>query len=159
MTVELFRLNTGIDIAHVPYKGGGPSVIALLGGEVDLIINDLSVVLPHIQSGRGLALAASNPTRLAPLPDVPTFAELGYPGIVASTWFGVAIPVKTPAAIRARISDAHRQIVARADYRERLATLAMEPLVLNPQQTQAFVQREIAKWQKVVDAAGIKVDQ
>ena len=159
MTVELFRLHTGVDIAHVPYKGGGPSVIALLGGEVDLIINDLSVVLPHIKSGKGLALAASNPTRLAPLPDVPTFAELGYPGIVASTWFGVAIPVKTPAAVRTRLSDAHRQVVARPDYRERLATLAMEPLVLTPQQSQEFVKREIAKWQKVVDAAGIKVDQ
>lgn len=158
MTAELFKYHAGVDIAHVPYKGGAPTVIALLGGEVDLIINDLSVVLPHVKSGKGVALAVSHTGRLQPLPDVPTFTELGYPGILASTWFGVAIPAKTPAAVRARIADAHKQVVARADYRERLATLAMEPLVLTPEQTAAFVKREIDKWQKVVDAAGIKID-
>lgn len=157
MTVELFRLHTGVDIQHVPYKGGAPTVIALLGGEVDLVINDLSVILSHVQSGKGRALAVSNPTRLAPIPNVPTFAELGYPEIVASTWFGVAVPVKTPRAAIARLTDAHRAVVARADYKERLETLAMEPLILTPQQTQAFLKREIDKWQKVVDTAGIKV--
>lgn len=157
MTVELFRLHTGVDIQHVPYKGGGPSVIALLGGEVDLVINDLSVILQHVKSGKGRALAVSNPKRLAPLPDVPTFAELGYPEIVASTWFGVAVPVKTPPAVIKRLTDAHRAVVSRADYKERLDKLAMEPLILTPQQTQAFLKREIDKWQKVVDEAGIKV--
>lgn len=156
MTVELFKYQAGVDIAHVPYKGGAPSVIALLGGEVDLIINDLSVVLPHVKSGKGVALAASHTSRLPPLPDVPTFAELGYPGIVASTWFGVAVPAKTLRAVRERIAAAHQQVVNRADYRERLATLAMEPLVLTPEQTAAFLKREIDKWQKVADAAGIK---
>jgi tripartite-type tricarboxylate transporter receptor subunit TctC len=156
MTVELFRLHTGVDIQHVPYKGGGPSVIALLGGEVDLVINDLSVILPHVKSGKGVALAVSNPKRLAPIPNVPTFAELCYPEIVASTWFGVAVPVKTPRRVIARLTEAHRAVVARADYKERLDTLAMEPLILTPQQTQAFLKREIDKWQKVADTAGIK---
>ena len=158
MSAELFKFHTQTDIVHVPYKGGGPSVIALLGGEVDLIQNDLSVVLPHVKSGRGVALAAANTSRLAPLPDVPTFAEIGYPGVVASTWFGVAVPAKTPAAIRSRIAAAHEKVVTSADYRERLAVLAMEPLVLTPQQTNEFLKREIDKWQKVVDAAGIRID-
>jgi tripartite-type tricarboxylate transporter receptor subunit TctC len=158
MTVELFRLHTGIDIQHVPYKGGGPSVIALLGGEVDLVINDLSVILPHVKSGKGIALAVSNPQRLAPIPDVPTFAEIGYPEIVASTWFGVAVPAKTPRAVIARLTDAHRAVVARPDYKERLDTLAMEPLILTPQQTQAFLKREIAKWRKVTEDANIKIE-
>jgi tripartite-type tricarboxylate transporter receptor subunit TctC len=158
MTVELFRLHTGIDIQHVPYKGGGPSVIALLGGEVDLVINDLSVILPHVKSGKGVALAVSNPKRLAPIPDVPTFAEIGYPDIVASTWFGVAVPAKTPRAVIGRLTDAHRAVVARADYKERLDTLAMEPLILTPQETQAFLKREIAKWRKVTEAANIKIE-
>jgi tripartite-type tricarboxylate transporter receptor subunit TctC len=159
MTVELFKLHTGTDIQHIPYKGGGPSVIALLGGEVDLVINDLSVILSHVKSGKGVALAVSNPKRLAPLPDVPTFAEVGYPDIVASTWFGVAVPVKTPRAIVNRLIEAHRAVVTRPDYKERLDTLAMEPLILTSQQTQAFLKGEIQKWKKVVDAAGIKIDQ
>jgi tripartite-type tricarboxylate transporter receptor subunit TctC len=158
MTVELFRLHTGVDIQHVPYKGGGPSVIALLGGEIDMVINDLSVILQHVKSGRGVALAVSNPKRLAPIPNVPTFAEIGYPDIVASTWFGVAVPAKTPRAVIQRLTDAHKAVVSRADYRERLETLAMEPLILTPPQTQAFLKRELDKWQKVVNEAGIKVD-
>lgn len=158
MTVELFRLHTGIDIQHVPYKGGGPSVIALLGGEVDLVINDLSVILPHVKSGKGVALAVSNPKRLAPIPDVPTFAEIGYPDIVASTWFGVAVPRKTPNPVIARLTDAHRSVVSSLDYKTRLDTLAMEPLILTPQQTQEFLKREIDKWRKVADAAGIKAE-
>lgn len=155
MTVELFRLHTGIDIQHVPYKGGAPSVIALLGGEVDLVINDLSVILSHVRAGKGRALAVSNPKRLAPIPDVPTFAEIGYPDIVASTWFGVAVPVKTPDAVVARFTEAHRTVVAQPEYKKRLDKLAMEPLILDPQQTQAFLQREITKWRKVAEAAGI----
>ena len=158
MSAELFKHQTGVDVAHIPYKGGGPSVVALLGGEVDLIINDLSVVLPHVKSGKGIALAAAHTSRLPPLPDVPTFAEIGYPGMLASTWFGVAVPAKTPRRVTDRITAAHRQVVAREDYKERLATLAMEPLPLNPEQTAAFLKREIDKWQKVVDAANIRID-
>lgn len=158
MSAELFKHQTGVDVAHIPYKGGGPSVVALLGGEVDLIINDLSVVLPHVKSGKGVALAAAHTSRLPPLPDVPTFAEIGYPGMLASTWFGVAVPAKTPPRAIERITAAHRQVVVREDYKERLATLAMEPLPLNPEQTAAFLKREIDKWQKVVDAANIRID-
>jgi len=158
MSAELFKHQAAVDIAHVPYKGGAPTVVALLGGEVDLIINDLSVVLPHVKSGNRVAVAAAHTSRLRPLPDVPTFAEIGLPGIVASTWFGVAVPVKTPPQVIARIAAAHGQVVQREDYKQRLATLAMEPLILTPEQTSAFLKREIDKWQKVVDAAGIKID-
>ena len=158
MSAELFKLEAGVDVTHVPYKGGGPSVIALLGGEVDMIQNDLSVVLPHVKSGRGVGLAAAHTSRLAPLPDVPTFAEVGYPGVIASTWFGVALPAKTPREIRARLADAYQRVVTSPEYKERLAVLAMEPLVLDQRQTSEFLKREIAKWKKVVDATGIRLE-
>lgn len=158
MAFELFKYYAHVDIAHIPYKGGGPSVVALLGGEVDVVLNDLSVLLPHIKSGRGLPLAAANKTRLAPLPDVPTFPEIGYPDIIVSTWFGVAVPAKTPAAVRARIAKAQHEVLTRADYKERLATLAMEPLVMSPQETSAFLKSEIAKWKKVADEANIRIE-
>ncbi len=158
MTVELFKLNTGTDILHIPYKGGGPSVIAMIGGEVDLVINDLSVILPHIRSGKGTPLAVSHTARLSSIPNVPTFTELGFPGIVASTWFGVAVPAKTPRAIVSRISTAHNVVVAGSEYKERLDALGMEPLVLTLDEAQRFLQRESATWKKTVETARIKLE-
>ena len=158
MAGELFKYHAGIDVVHVPYKGGAPATVALLSGEVDMLVNDLSAVLAHVKSGKATALAAAHTRRLAPLPDVPTFAEVGLPGVVSSTWWGLAVPAQTPRALRAQIGDAHHKIVTRADYRDRLATLAMEPLILTPEQTTAFVKREIEKWQKVATAANVKLD-
>ena len=132
-----------------------------IGASLDFIAGT-QVRAPRLAQRMGLEWfwrAVLNPKRLAPLPNVPTFAEIGYPDIVASTWFGVAVPVKTPRPVIARITEAHRAVVARPDYKERLDTLAMEPLILTPQQTQAFLNAEINKWKKVVDAAGIKIDQ
>jgi tripartite-type tricarboxylate transporter receptor subunit TctC len=158
MAGELFKYYAGIDILHVPYKGGGPATIGLLAGEVDMVINDLSAVLTHVKSGKLRALGAAHTQRLAPLPNTPTFAELGMPGIVSSTWWGIAVPVKTPAAVRARIAAMHNKVLARPDYVERLADLAMEPLVLTPEQTAAFIKREIDKWRKIATAADVRVD-
>jgi len=158
MAGELFKYYAGIDIVHVPFKGGGPATIGLLAGEVDMVVNDLSAVLVYIRSGKLRALAAAHTSRLAPLPDTPTFAELGMPGIVSSTWWGIAVPAQTPAAVRARIVAAHNKVLARPDYRERLAGLAMEPLALTPEQTAAFMRRETDKWQKVVTAAHIHIE-
>ncbi len=158
MAGELFKYYAGIDIVHVPYKGGGPATIGLLAGEVDMLVNDLSAVLAHVKSGKLRALAAAHTRRLPPLPDTPTFAELGMPGIVSSTWWGIAVPVKTPAAVRTRIAATHNKVLARPEYVERLAGLAMEPLVLTPEQTAAFIKREIDKWQKIVTAANIRID-
>ena len=158
MAGELFKYYAGIDILHVPFKGGAPATFGLLAGEVDMVVNDLSAVLAHVKSGKLRALAAAHTRRLPPLPDTPTFAELGMPGIVSSTWWGIAVPVKTPAAVRNRIESTHNKVLARPQYVERLAGLAMEPLVLTPGQTTAFIKREIDKWQKVVAAANTHID-
>jgi tripartite-type tricarboxylate transporter receptor subunit TctC len=158
MAGELFKYHAGIDILHVPFKGGAPATVGLLAGEVDMVVNDLSAVLAHVKSGRLRALAAAHTRRLSPLPAVPTFAELGMPGVVSSTWWGIGVPVKTPRAVVARIEAAHHKIVTRADYSERLAGLAMEPRVLTREQTNAFIRAEIEKWRKVATAANVRID-
>jgi tripartite-type tricarboxylate transporter receptor subunit TctC len=158
MAGELFKHHAGIDILHVPYKGGAAATIGLLSGESDMVVNDLSVVLAHVKSGQLRVLAACHEKRLAPLPDVPTFRELGMPGVVSSTWWGMGVPSATPRAIVDRLAAAHAQVVKRPAYAARLAELAMEPLVLDRAQTNAFVKAEIAKWRKVATAANVKLD-
>ena len=158
MAGELFKYHAGIDILHVPYKGGAAATVGVLSGESDMVVNDLSVVLTHVKSGRLRVLAACHEKRLAPLPDVPTFRELGMPGVVSSTWWGIAVPSGTSRAIVDRLAAAHAEVVTRPAYAARLAELAMEPLVLERAQTNAFVKAEIAKWRKVATAANVKLD-
>lgn len=158
MAGELFKYHAGIDIVHVPFKGGAPATVGLLAGEVDMVVNDLSALLTHVKSGRLRILAVAHPRRLALLPDVPAFSELGLPGVESSTWWGIAVPVKTPRAVVTRIKAGYEKVLARPEYIERLAGLAMEPLVLTPEQTTAFVKREIEKWQKVATAANVRID-
>lgn len=158
MAGELFKHQTGIDIVHIPYKGGAPATIAILSGEADILVNDLSAVLTHVKSGKMNALAAAHTRRLAPLPEVPTFAEAGFPGVISSTWWGLAVPAQTPRHIKATITAAHQAVVTRTEYRDRLATLAMEPLNLTPEQTTAFLRREIDKWQKIAIAANVRAE-
>jgi tripartite-type tricarboxylate transporter receptor subunit TctC len=122
------------------------------------VVNDLSAVLDHVRSGRLRALAAAHPRRLKPLPEVPTFAESGLPGVESSTWWGVAVPVKMPRTLLARIKAAHDQVLARPAYGERLAALAMEPLPLSGEQGAAFIRREIEKWRKVATAANVRME-
>lgn len=158
MAGEQFKHQSGIDILHVPFKAGAPALVGVLSNEVDMIVTDLSAVLTYVKSGRLRALAAAHTRRLGPLPDVPTFAELGFPGIESSAWWALAAPAKTPRAVIARLKAGHAAVLARADYIERLAGLAMEPLMMTPEQIAAFVKREIEKWQKVVTAAGVRID-
>ena len=158
MAGELFKHQAGVDIVHIPFKGGGPATIGLLAGEVDMVVNDLSAVLVHVKSGKLRSLAAAHPRRLQPLPDVPTFAEAGVPGVESSTWWGMAVPVKMPRALMTRIKAAHDQVLARPVYSERLAVLAMEPLALSGEQGAAFIKREVEKWRKVVTAANVRLD-
>lgn len=158
MAGELFKHQAGIDIVHIPFKGGAQATVGVLAGEVDMVVNDLSAVLPHLKGGRMRALAAAHSRRLKPVPDVPTVAEAGVPGVESSTWWGLAVPVKTPPAMLARLRKDHERVLARPSYAERLAGLAMEPLPLGPAQSAAFIKSEIGKWGKIAAAANVKMD-
>ena len=158
MAAELFRHESGVNLLVVPFKGGAPAAQALLSGDVDMIVNDLTTLQSALASGKLRALAVSHASRLKPLPDVPTFTELGLPGIVSSSWWGIGAPAKTPEPIQARLRAATAKVLAEPDYIARLATMAIEPLVMTPEQSRDFVASEVQKWKTVTGAARIQVD-
>ena len=155
---ELFKREAGIDLIHVPYRGGGPAVLGLLTGDVDVFINDVSTTVENIRAGKLKALATAWPARSPLLPEVPTFAELGYPAVVSSSWFGLAAPAATPADIVGRLAAAMRNVFASSAYRAALAKLGLEPFTLSPEQSAAFITAEIDKWAAVAKSANIQVE-
>jgi len=158
MAAELFKHEAGIDVLVVPFKGGQPATLALLSGEVDMIINDLTTLKSNLASGKLRALAVAHESRLKVMPDVPTFAELGLPGVVSSTWWGIGVPVKTPEAVQARLRSATAKILVDPDYVARLASMAVEPIVMTAEQANAFVAEEMKKWKAVAASARIQVE-
>jgi tripartite-type tricarboxylate transporter receptor subunit TctC len=155
---ELFKHQTGVDIVAIQFKGGGPATLGVMSGEADMVLNDLSTLQSHIRSGRLRVLAAAHARRLPQLPETPTFAELGHPGVVSSTWWGVAVPAKTPQPVLRRIKAAYDQVLARPEYRTRLSELAIDPLSLSPEESATFIRAEIGKWGKVVKDANIPLN-
>ena len=158
MAAELFKVETGVDMLVVPFKGGGPATLALLSGDVDMIVNDLTTLKSNFSSGKLRPLAVANGSRLKLLPEVPTFAELGMPRVQSSTWWGIATPVRTPDAVQAKLRAANARILVDPDYVARLASMAIEPLVLSPAESNAFITNEVAKWKKVAAVANIQLD-
>jgi tripartite-type tricarboxylate transporter receptor subunit TctC len=149
MAAELLKHETGTDLLVVPFKGGQPATLALLSGEVDMIVNDLTALKSNLASGQLRALAVAHTSRLKLLPGVPTFAELGMPGMVSSTWWGIGVPAKTPDAVQARLRSATAKILVDRDYVARLASMAVEPMNMTPEQTNVFVASEVHKWKSV----------
>jgi tripartite-type tricarboxylate transporter receptor subunit TctC len=158
MAAELLKHETGADLLVVPFKGGQPATLALLSGEVDMIVNDLTALKSNLASGKLRALAVAHTKRLALLPDVPTFAELGMPGVVSSTWWGIGVPVKTPDAVQSRLRSATAKILVDPDYVAKLASMAVEPMNMTREQADAFVAAEVKKWKTVATAAKVQVN-
>lgn len=155
---EQFRIVAGIEMTHVPFKGGGPAAVALLAGEVDTMVNDLAPVLTHMKAGRLKALAVASPQRSALIPDVMTFAEAGLPGVESASWAGLVAPLGTPKPVIARLSGDLSKLLASAQYRERLASVGMEPMSATPQQFAAYMRSEMARWAKVAKAGNVRLD-
>src|SRR4029453_15013898 len=156
LATELFKREAGVDIVHVPYRGGGPAVMGLLTGDVDVFINDASTTVENIRAGKLKAVAVAWPTRSPLLPQVPTFAELGFPTVVSSSWFGLAAPADTPADVLPTLAAAMPSVFASAGYQARLEKLGLEQFNLNPEQSAAFIKAEFDKWAEVARSAGIQ---
>ena len=155
---ELFKRETGIDIVHVPYRGGGPAVMGLLTGDVDVFVNDASTTAENVRAGKLRALAMAWSRRSPLLPGVPTFAELGFPRVMSSSWFGLAAPTQTPPDIVARLAQTMPQVFATPSYQARLEKLGLEQFDLNPAQSSAFIKAEFDNWAAVARSAHIQVD-
>jgi tripartite-type tricarboxylate transporter receptor subunit TctC len=159
LTAEnLFNVGAKLDVTAVHFRGAGPSAAAVVGGEPRIGAGAVSTPLPFVKSGKLRALAVSSAARIAALPDVPTFAEAGFPGVEDYTWIAVFLPAGTPAAIVQRLNEACNQALQSADMRERLVALAFDPVGGTSQQFSAYVKTEIAKWGKVVREGNIKAE-
>ncbi len=156
LAVELLNAATGIRTRPIPYKGGGPAVIALVGGEVHFIMAVPVNVLSHIKNGRLRGIAITGDSRLTALPDVPTFTEAGVPNISMQTWHGVGAPAGTPKVIVDRISAEVAKLIATPDAREKLDAQGFVPSYNNPEQTAALLKADIAKYARIIKAANIK---
>jgi len=156
LSAELFQHMTGVKWLHIPYKGGGPGVIALVAGEISLYFGNVPTVVQHVRAGKLRALATTGPKRTPVAPEIPTVAESGVPGYEVTTFYGVSAPAKTPRPIIDRLHGEIVRALNTAELRERLQGLGADPVGNTPEQYTAFMQNEIAKWGKVIKAAGIK---
>ena len=158
LSAELFKYMTGTDMVHVPYKGGGPAVQALLAGQVQLNFATIVSVLPHVRAGKLRAIAVTTAKRAPALPEVPTIAESGVPGYDHGPWNGFLAPGRTPASIIARLNDETARILQQPEIKTIFLNEGAEPVGNRPEEFGAIIRSETAKWAKVIHAAGIKAD-
>ena len=156
LSAELFQHMTGTRWVHIPYKGGGPAVIELMAGQTQIMFANMPTAIQYVRDGRLRALAVTGARRAPAAPTLPTVAESGVPGYEVTAWYGVSAPAKTPRAIVDRLHAEIVRAVNSPDLRERLTTQGADPIHLTPEQYTVFIQNEIAKWAKVIQAAGIK---
>ena len=157
MSSEMFRQKAGIEVTLVPFPGAAPAVTALLGQQVDYMIDNLPSSMPHIRSGKFRALAITSATRSAQLPEVPTMTEAGVP-MQVTAWFGLLAPAGTPDAVVERIQQSARRAMQTADVRQRFADLGGVPGGETPAEYDAFIAQERKSWAQIVKAAGLSLE-
>jgi tripartite-type tricarboxylate transporter receptor subunit TctC len=158
LAAELFKVDTGIKMLHIPYKGGGPSVVALVSGEASVGFATTPSCITHINSGRLRGLAVTTAERTALLPDLPTVAEAGVPGYEAEVWLAMLVPNGTPKEIIAQVRAATIKALEFDDVKKRLSATGLVPVTSTPEALGAFMRSEIGKWGKVVKALALRVD-
>ena len=155
---ELLKSVAGINLVHVPYKGGGPAVNDVIAGQIEMTFVGAPASMPHIRSGRLRVIAVSTAKRAAALPDVPTVAESGYPDFDIPGYYSVLAPAGTPVAIVGKLHTDLVKIVNQREVRERFATFGVEPVGNTPEQLTAFMTADVAKWAKLVHSIGLKTE-
>lgn len=155
---EVFNHAAGIRIAHVPYKGTGPAIADVIGGQVQATFGTLASLEQHVKAGKLRALAVATPKRSPAMPTVPTMAESGLPGYDVSLWYSILAPAGTPAPVLARLSGEIAKALAAPDVRDRLVAQGFEVAYLNPEQMNDLMKRDIARWGKSLKDVGIKLD-
>ena len=157
LTSELFRLHTGVDILHVPYKGTPPALNDLIAGNVSFMFANILSVMPHVNSGRLRALAITSAKRSAIVPSLPTVAET-YPGFESGSWYALFAPAGTPKDAVARVNEAVNRAMQAPEVRDKFIAQGAEPLTGTPQDATAYTRAEVTKWAKVVKASGARVE-
>jgi tripartite-type tricarboxylate transporter receptor subunit TctC len=155
---EMFKLNAGVDITHIPFNGAGPAIASVLGSQVQLTFASLPAAQPHVTAGKLRAYAITNAVRSPAAPDVPTFIESGYPGVESDHLQGLLAPAGTPAPIIARLNSEMVKVINQPETRKRLIDLGFVPVGNSPEEFGAIIKFQIGKWSKLVKEAGIKAD-
>ncbi|MBI4189929.1 MAG: tripartite tricarboxylate transporter substrate binding protein [Betaproteobacteria bacterium] len=158
LSAELFKIRTGVNMNHVPYRGAGPALIDLIAGQVALYFAGVSSALPHVQAGKLRALAATGSRRSPAMPELPTVAEAGVPGYESIQWHGVLAPAKTPVWILDKLNRDFVAVLNQPELKERLLTMGFEVVASSREQFASYIKEEIAKWAKVIKEAGIRAD-
>jgi tripartite-type tricarboxylate transporter receptor subunit TctC len=155
---ELLKQRTGANLVHVPYKGGGQAIVDVVGGQIPLTYTAIATAQQYVKNGRLKGVATSSEKRSASLPDVPTFIESGVPGFVVSSWTGIMAPAGTPKPIVDRLQKELAAVLADPDVRARYEVLGIEPVGNTPEQFTEQIRADLARWEKVVKQAGIRIE-
>jgi tripartite-type tricarboxylate transporter receptor subunit TctC len=158
LVMEQLKEETGINVAHVPYRGIGPALTDLLGAQTQAVFPGLAAALPHIKAGKLRPIAITGAARHPLLPNVPTLAELGYAGFDGVQWYGIVGPAKMPPAIVKRLNTEINKLIVAPDLKEKLSGEALEPMPMSPEQFGEYMKNDIAKWSKLVKARKIEIN-
>ncbi len=155
---ELFKLQAGVDIVHIPFKGGGPAMMDVIAGNTQIAIGSLVQMLPQIQAGKLKALGVGSAKRIAALPELPTISEAGVPGYEVTNWWGIVVPAGTPRPVTDRLHKELTAVVSSTETKKRFETEGAEPLSMSPDEFGRFIAAETVKWARVVKDAGIRAE-
>ena len=156
--MELLNSMAGLQLMHIAYSGGGPVLNAVVSGEVQLLSSGVLILMPLVKAGKLKALAVTGPRRSRVAPDVPTVAESGVPGFSVTGWWGILAPALTPKPIVAQVHRDIAHVFSTPDMQERLAADGIEPVASTPEQFDAYIRQEMARWAQIVKNAGIRPD-